>query len=30
MKPYWKITLWYLGFGGIWIALSDRVTAAIA
>jgi hypothetical protein len=27
MKPYWKITLWYLGFGVCWIFLSDRVTA---
>ncbi len=30
MKPYWKITLWYLGFGGLWIFLSDRVTAVLA
>jgi len=30
MKPYWKITLWYLGFGIAWIFLSDRVTEALA
>lgn len=30
MKPYWKVTLWYLAFGAIWIFLSDKVTAAFA
>lgn len=30
MKPYWKVTLWYLGFGITWIFCSDKVTAAIA
>ncbi|MEI8039060.1 MAG: hypothetical protein WCJ14_11780 [Verrucomicrobiota bacterium] len=30
MKPYWKITLWYLGFGVTWIFLSDKVSAAVA
>ena len=30
MKPYWKVTLWYLGFGVLWIFLSDRITAAHA
>jgi len=30
MKPYLKITLWYLGFGILWIFISDRVTGALA
>ena len=30
MKPYWKVTLWYLGFGVTWIFLSDKATAAVA
>ena len=30
MKPYWKVTLWYLGFGVIWIFLTDNLAAALA
>jgi len=30
MKPYWKVTLWYIGFGVLWIFFSDKVTAALA
>ena len=30
MKPYWKVTLWYMGFGGLWIFLSDKVSAVLA
>lgn len=30
MKPYWKVTLWYLGFGITWIFFSDKITAAVA
>ena len=25
MKPYLRITLWYLLFGGLWISLTDRL-----
>jgi len=25
MKPYWKITLWYLLFGVLWILLTDTL-----
>jgi len=30
MKPYLRITLWYLLFGGIWISLTDRLIAPLA
>jgi len=30
MKPYWKVTLWYMGFGVLWIFFSDKVTETLA
>jgi len=30
MKPYWKITLWYLAFGIVWIFFSDRMIESLA
>jgi hypothetical protein len=27
MKPYWRVTLWYLAFGVAWIFLSDHFVA---
>lgn len=30
MKPYLRITLWYLLFGGLWISLTDRLIAPLA
>lgn len=30
MKPYWKITLWYLVFGVLWILVSDHIMATLA
>jgi Ca2+/Na+ antiporter len=29
MKPYWKITLWYLLFGVLWILLTDAFLMAL-
>ena len=30
MKPYWKVTLWYVGFGILWIFLSDKAIEAFS
>lgn len=30
MKPYLRITLWYLLFGGLWISLTDRLIGPLA
>jgi hypothetical protein len=30
MKPYLRITLWYLLFGGLWISLTDRLLCPVA
>jgi hypothetical protein len=30
MKPYLRITLWYLLFGGLWISLTDRLLGLIS
>ncbi|MFA7344619.1 MAG: hypothetical protein WC003_09965 [Terrimicrobiaceae bacterium] len=30
MKPYLRITLWYLLFGGLWIALTDRLVGPVS
>lgn len=30
MKPYLRITLWYLLFGGLWISLTDRLISPLA
>ena len=29
MKPYLRITLWYLLFGALWISLTDRLLAPV-
>ena len=29
MKPYWKVTLWYMGFSFVWIFLSDKAIALL-
>ncbi|MBE2204467.1 MAG: hypothetical protein IAE94_09030 [Chthoniobacterales bacterium] len=30
MKPYLRITLWYLLFGGLWISLTDRLISPLS
>ncbi len=30
MKPYWRITAWYLAFGVLWIFVSDRLLESMA
>lgn len=30
MKPYLRITLWYLLFGGLWISLTDRLLGPLS
>lgn len=30
MKPYWRVTLWYVGFGLLWIFFTDRAIEALA
>lgn len=30
MKPYWRVTAWYLAFGVVWIFVSDQLIEQVA